>query len=256
MYVGLSMKIAAFVLLVIVAAQEGASFYGCMDNDPIFTTEGECAVDKMLKRGKLVLESMICSISLFICIVCGLGFYLARASFLHDRDEHAIKRIIKNETKLASEEAADDAELAKKDARNCQRFATSWKAIPLYLLVALLVALFVVWLCNPSSVEEIESADDDAEDGAAMEYSWCYESDCCNGLSTLCSRRYDQVVYATGHNSYSSVADGFSLANHDKSFEETERSDHPHFRTKLRGGPDKGRTVSTHRRCAGLEWLD
>ncbi|CAK0788071.1 unnamed protein product [Prorocentrum cordatum] len=221
LYVGLSMKIAAFVLLLVVAAQEGHSFYGCKDNDPIFTTEGECAIDKMLHRGKLVLESTICSTSLFICIVCGLGFYFARASFISGHDERAVIGLIKKETKFASDEAAHDGELARKDMKACERFARSWKAIPVYLLLAALVALFVVWVSNPSSVEVADSVDDDADGIAKREFSWCYESNCCNGLSSLCSRRYDQVVHATSHNSYSSTADGFNLANHEQSFKDS-----------------------------------
>merc|ERR1719253_1685490 len=36
----------------------------------------------------------------------------------------------------------------------------------------------------------------------------------CNGAASLCSKRFDEVAYATTHNSYNSIDSGFRYANH------------------------------------------
>lgn len=36
----------------------------------------------------------------------------------------------------------------------------------------------------------------------------------CNGSSTLCGKRYDQVAYVTTHNAFNAEEDGFNLPNH------------------------------------------
>jgi hypothetical protein len=216
LYLCALLKFAAICLLGGAAAQEASKYTECEEIS--YGATGDCAFGKAAESGKIAVLATMSSLTVSVALICGLGFYCCRTSFVRDQEEVSALRMAKRGSKV--EDVGKES--LKDDARNCGRFLLSSRAIPIYMLLLVLGALGFAWVILAAADKPlVKEATAEKVIKSAAEYTWCDTPDCCNGLASLCDRRYDLTVSAMSHNAYSSEQDGFSTPNHVKGIKES-----------------------------------